>query len=63
MAYRIESTINYNDTDLTIYYKDTSTGNHPIWTSDLNDCKSFSRKTDATAMSNTLQEETSIVKQ
>ena len=63
MAYRIESTIQYNETNLTVYYKDTSTGNNPIWTTTLSDCKSFSRKADATTMSKTLQEETSIVKQ
>ena len=63
MAYRIESTIDYNDTSLTIYYQDKTSSNNLIWTTTLADCKSFSRKADATAVANTLEEETTIVKQ
>ena len=63
MAYHIESTIDYNETSLTIYYKGKSSGNNLIWTTTRDDCKSFSRKADATAMANTLEEETTIVKQ
>ena len=61
MAYHIQKTIQFNDTDLIVYYKETTDKHHHVWTDSCEECRSFSAEGDAISMSRTIPEQTRVL--
>ena len=62
MAYHIQKTIEHRGEELVVFYQDTTCNHHHVWTDNCEECRTFSLKADATELSRTICEPTTIIK-
>ncbi len=62
MAYHIQKTIQFHDDDVIVYYQESTHHHHHVWTDNCEECRTFSLKADATELSKTICEPTTIIK-